>query len=90
MTPDQDDCLITPEQAIAARDLLNQTPMEIARNLAVTHETIVHAVGRRRQRPLVLHPRLAKRLRAYFEAHGVEFLADGQVQMKQATKELPK
>jgi plasmid maintenance system antidote protein VapI len=85
MTADCDGDLITPEQGIAARDLLNQTPLEIARKLAMSRETIERAIGKRRQ-TTSMTPRVAKRLRSYFEGCGVEFLPDGQVRMKQATE----
>jgi uncharacterized FAD-dependent dehydrogenase len=88
MTAGGDADLITLEQGIAARDLLDQTPMEIARNLAM-RETIMRAVGKRHQ-PTSMTPRVAKRLRSYFEGCGVEILPDGQVRMKQAAQELPK
>jgi predicted transcriptional regulator len=76
------DDVITYEQAVAARNLLNQTPMEIARKLAMTPATIRRAIGKNNGPPL-MSPRLAKRLRSYFEASGVEFLPDGQVRIKQ-------
>jgi hypothetical protein len=85
MTADCDGELITPEHGIAARVLLNQTPLEIARNLAMSRETIERAIGKRRQ-TTSMTPRVAKRLRSYFERCGVEFLPDGQVWLKEGVE----
>jgi hypothetical protein len=63
--------------------------MEIARNLAMSGETITRAIGKHRQ-PTSMTPRVAKRLRGYFESCGVEFLPDGLVRMKQGAQEQPK
>jgi plasmid maintenance system antidote protein VapI len=61
-------------------------PLEIARKLAISRETIERAIGKRRQ-TTSMTPRVAKRLRSYFEGCGVEFLPDGQVRMKQPVPE---
>jgi hypothetical protein len=54
----------------------------------MSRETIMRAVGKRHQ-PTSMTPRVARRLRSYFESYGVEFLPDGQVRIKQAAQELP-
>lgn len=61
------DDLITPEQAVAARDLLNKKPMEIARALNMTPQTIRGATGKGGRIPR-MPPRLAKRLKIYSKA----------------------
>lgn len=81
MMHSRDDDLITQEQAVAARILLNRTALEIARALAVTAPAVRRAVVKGRSSQI--NPRLAVRLRSYFEGCGVEFLPAGEVRLKE-------
>ena len=62
---------ITPRQLRAARALIGQERIEVARRLAMTRETI-----RKAESDASARPALIVRLRAYFEAAGVEFMGD--------------